>query len=1058
MDQERGSGGPWQRGDDRGHVAGEGLGSLIADCRRAAGLTQRELAGLASVGLGTVRDLEQGRSSRSRSLSRLAAALSLDPAQMRASARAAPGAGAAAVPRRTGRRTGPRDSLWLAVLGPLEAWRGGVRLGLGPLRQRALLGLLAVNAGELVRRESVIDALWGDDPPVTAVNLVQAHVSRLRKVLDPGRSPRGGGELLASVGASYRLQATAGALDLLAFRQMTGRARAVRAAGDAAAAYGLYENALGLWRGEPLADLDVLRGHLAVTHLTGRLAAVVMEHAETASAAGCPERALPHLEQLAWAEPLNERAGALLMIALASVGRPDAALEVYQELRFRLDEQLGMRPGPELAEAHLRVLRQQVPVTRYPEQLRLAEPAGCATSPSVIPRQLPPATPCFTGREDELATLAALLRRPGSAKGTHPAVVISAIGGTAGIGKTALAVHWAHEIKERFPDGQLYVNLRGYHPTAEPAEPGEAIRGFLDALNVSPSRMPASPEAQVMLYRSLLAGRRMLIVLDNARDAQHARPLLPGSAGCLAIITSRSQLAGLGAAEGAQLLNLGLLTDAKARELLGARLDPERVAAEPDAVHELARLCAGLPLALSIVAARAATRPGLPLAAFSTELRDDQALLDALDAGDAAASVRAVFSWSYQNLTDQAARMFRLLGVHPGPDISAVAAARLAGISSRQARQVLNELTNANVLTEHAVGRFAFHDLLRAYAIEEVHARDSHSDRQAALRQVLDYYMCTAHKAALLLNPSRDILALACPPADTMPAELRGGTQALAWFEAEHAVLLAAIAHAAKARLDRHVDQIAWSLADYLDRRGHWHDWAATQRFAVSAARRTGDRAAEARARRGLGRAHAELRAYQNARRQLRQAVDLYGQLGDTVGQGRAHLALARLWEYQNQHVLALDHARNALDLFRAADHPAGQASARNAVGWHQAHLGNHAQALSDCQQALALYHLLADARGEAATNDSLGYAHHHVGNHARALRCYQAAVDLFRSLGDKYNEASSLTRLGDVHRDAGNTRAASDFWQQALDILNNLDHPDVDRVRAKLCAHGTRP
>lgn len=1057
MDQERGSGGPWQRGDDRGHLAGEGLGSLIADCRRAAGLTQRELAGLASVGLGTVRDLEQGRSQRSRSLSRLAAALSLDPAQIRASARAALGAGAAAaVACRAGQRTGRRDSLWLAVLGPLEAWRGGVRLGLGPLRQRALLGLLAVNAGELVRRESVIDTLWGDDPPVTAVNLVQAHVSRLRKVLDPGRSPRGSGELLASVGASYRLQAADGGLDLLAFRQMTGRARAVSSAGDAAAACELYENALGLWRGEPLADIDLLRSHLAVTHLGGRLAAVVLEYAETASAAGCHERALPRLEQLARAEPLNERAGALLMIALASVGRPDAALRVYEELRFRLDEQLGMRPGPELAEAHLRVLRQQVSVIQHSEQLRLADPAGRVPSPSVIPRQLPPAVPHFTGREDELATLTALLRRPGGAEDARPAVVISAIGGTAGIGKTALAVHWAHEIKERFPDGQLYVNLRGYHPTAKPAEPGEAIRGFLDALNVSPSRLPASLEAQIMLYRSLLAGRRMLIVLDNARDAQHARPLLPGSDGCLAIITSRSQLAGLVAAEGARLLTLGLLTDAQARELLVARLNPARAAAEPDAVDQLARLCAGLPLALSIVAARAAARTGLPLAAFITELRDDQALLDALDAGDAAASVRAVLSWSYQNLTDQAARMFRLLGLHPGPDISAAAAARLAGISSRQARRPLDELTNANILTEHSVGRFAFHDLLRAYAIEEGRARDSDGDRQVALRQVLDYYMCTAYKAALLLNPSRDVLA--DPPAETMPAELRGGTQALAWFEAEHAVLLAAIAYAAKAKLDRHVDQIAWSLADYLDRRGHWHDWAATQRFAVAAARRTGDRAAEARARRGLGRAYAELRAYQNARRQLKQAVDLYGQLGDTVGQGRAHLALARLWEYQNQHVLALDHAQNALDLFRAADHPAGQASARNAIGWHQAHLGNHAQALSDCQQALALYHLLADTRGEAATNDSLGYAHHLVGNHARALRCYQAAVDLFRGLGDKYNEASSLARLGDVHKDAGNTRAASDFWQQALDILNNLDHPDVDRVRAKLCAHGTRP
>ena len=684
------------------------------------------------------------------------------------------------------------------------------------------------------------------------------------------------------------------------------------------------------------------------------------------------------------------------------------------------------------------------------------DPAGRVAPPSVIPRQLPPAVPHFTGRAGELAALSAALKGPVGAKDRSTAVVISAIGGTPGVGKSALAVHWAHEIAERFPDGQLYVNLRGYHPATRPVDTDEAIRDFLDALDVPPSRIPASLEAQIGLYRSLLAGRRILILLDNARDAQHARPLLPGASDCLVVITSRSQLTGLVAAEGAHLLNLGLLPDAEAQELLTARLDPGRVGAAPGAVHELARLCAGLPLALNIVAARAAACPGLPLTAFAAELRDDQALLDALDAGDPAASVRAVFSWSYQNLTDQAARMFRLLGVHPGPDISTAAAARLAGTPSRQARRLLTELASMNIVTEYAVGRFTFHDLLRAYAIEEGQSRDSDSYRQAALRRVLDYYMCTAHQAALLLNPSRDVLALTQPPAQAMPPELRDGTEALAWFEAEHAVLLAAIMHAAQAGFDHHVGQIAWSLADYLDRRGYWHDWAATQHSAAAAAQRAGDRAAQARACRGLGRAFTELRDYQDARSQLERAAGLYCQLRDGVGQGRTHLALARLWEYQNQHALALDHAQKALDLFRVAGHPPGQASARNAVGWHQAHLGNHTQAISNCQQALALYRRLADTRGEAATSDSLGYAYHHVGNLPRACRFYQAAVDLFRGLGDKYNQAGSLSRLGDAHLHAGDVTAARALWRQALDLLSDLDHPDVDDVRAKLRAHAT--
>jgi DNA-binding SARP family transcriptional activator/DNA-binding XRE family transcriptional regulator len=1042
MDQDhRGSGrGPWR--NER--AARAGPGALIADCRRSAGLTQRELAELAGVGLGTVRDLEQGRSPGSRSLARVAAALDLDVAKARATAGTARATGAAHPASR------PRG-LWLAVLGPLEAWRNGKKVELGPRRQRALLGLLAVSPGELVSRGCIIDALWGEDPPATAVHLVQAHVSRLRKALDPARPAHGGRGPLESVGASYRLGASADGLDLLAFGRLTGRARAARFAGNAVAACGLYEDALDLWRGGPLADLELLQDHLAVTHLAGRHAAAVLEYADAAAAAHCPERALPRLEALARAEPLNERAAALLMTALASAGRQDVALRVYSGFQHRLDEQLGLRPGPELAEAHLRVLRQEVHGTQHQTRPEPDAPAGRLAFGGPVPRQLPPAVPHFTGRLGELAALTSLLERPATGNGTVPAVVISAIGGTAGIGKTTLALRWAHEVADRFPDGQLYVNLRGYHPAAKPVEAGEAIRGFLEALNVPVSRIPAAVEAQIVLYRSMLAGKRMLVVLDNARDAEHARPLLPGCAGCLVIITSRSQLAGLVAVEGAHLLNLGLLAAAEARDLLARRLGPERVAADTDAVSDLVKLCAGLPLALGIVAARAAAQPSLPLSAFAAGLSDDRALLDALDAGDAQASVRAVFSWSYQNLTGQAARMFRLLGVHPGPDISAAAAATLAGVSPYHAARLLNELTGMHMLAEHLPGRFVFHDLLRAFAIEEGRARGNGAGRRAALRRVLDFYLHTAHRAALLLNPVRDVPAAARPLTQGMPPGPDNGTSALAWFEAEHAVLLAAAAKAAKAGLDYHVGEIAWSLADYFDRRGHWHDWAATQRLAVTAASRTPDLAAQARAHRGLGRACTELRAYQEAHQQFSRAAELYRQLGDTVGQGRTQIALARVREYTGEHALALSHCQQALALFLAAGHQLGQASARNAVGWHQAHLGNHTQALVNCREALALYQALADSRGQAATHDSLGYAYHHAGNNAAARRCYHTAVELFRHLQDRYQEASSLARLGDVHADEGDQAAARARWLEALAILAGLGHPDAGEIRSKL-------
>ena len=920
--------------------------------------------------------------------------------------------------------------------------------GLEGVKQRVLLGVLALAANTVVVREALIDVLWGEEPPATAVSLLQGYAGRLRRVLDPGRPARDPAGTLVTVGAGYRLQVSRRQLDLLAFADLAGKARAARARGAAGEVCEAYEQALGLWRGQVLAGTDALKNHPAVIEVSRRRAAVICDYADAAGDAGRPGRVLAHLWDLAGREPLDEKVHARLMIALAATGQQAAALNLYDELRHRLDDQLGVGPGAELAAAHLRILRQQIRAAAPVQAPPTARTAGPDAAPVVVPRQLPAAIAHFAGRATELKILSALLDQ---AHAGNKTVVISAIGGTAGVGKTALALHWAHQAADRFPDGQLYVNLRGYHPTAAPMEPGEAVRSFLDALNVPPSRIPVSLEAQIMLYRSLLADKHMLVLLDNARDAQHARPLLPGLAGCFVIITSRSQLAGLASAEGAHLLNLGLLSEAEARELLVDRLALARVAAEPDAVEKLAGLCAGLPLALSIVAGRSAARPAVPLAAFITELRDNQALLDALDAGDAAASVRAVFSWSYQNLSDQAARMFRMLGTHPGPDISAAAAARLADVSSREARRLLNELTNVHILTDHTGGRFAFHDLLRAYAIEEARTRDSNSDRQAALRRVLDYYMSTAHEAAVLLNPSRDILTLPQHLAEAMSPEVKNDTEALAWFEAEHAVLLTAITHAAKAGFDSCIGQISWSLADYFDRRGHWRDWAATQRFAVAAARRTGDRAALARACRGLGRAYTELRAYQDASSQLRRAADLYGQLGDPIGQGRTRLALARLREYQNEHALALDEAQMALTLFHTARYRAGQASARNAVGWHQAHLGNHGQALSDCQQALALYRRLADSRGMGVTNDSLGYVYHQVGDHARARRCYQDAVDLFRGLGDKYNEASSLSRLGDVQMDTGDTAAARARWQEALAILSDLDHPDLEEVSTKL-------
>jgi DNA-binding SARP family transcriptional activator/DNA-binding XRE family transcriptional regulator len=1051
MDQGRS--GEQRQGEDRSQAPGTDLGGLIADSRRAAGLTQRELADLAGVGLGTVRDVEQGRSPRSRSLARLAAALGLDTAQVQAGADVAWATGAAvAGARRAGRTAGRPDGLWLAVLGPLEAWRGGTRVGLGPVRQRALLGLLAVSAGELVSRESLIDALWGEDPPATAVNLVQAHVSRLRRVLDPARSLRGGGGLVASAGTSYRFQGTADELDALAFGQLIGRARAMRSAGDAAAACRFYEEALGLWRGDPLADLDLLQGHLAVAHLAGRHAAIVIEYAETASAAHCPERALSRLEALARAEPLNERAGALRMIALASAGRQDAALGVYQELRRRLDEQLGMRPGPELADAQMRVLRQELPAAGQRGQRRPAGLAGRVMSPSGVPRQLPPAVPHFTGRAAELAILTALLNRPGDAKGTHAAVVISAIDGTAGVGKTALAVHWAHRAAGRFPDGQLYVNLRGYDP-GQPMPAADALAGFLRALGVPGQDIPADQDERAARYRSLLSGRRMLVVLDNASDAGQVRPLLPGAPSCMTLVTSRDALAGLVARDGATRLDLDLLQSGDAvallRALVGGRAD-----ADPQAAAALAARCARLPLALRIAAELAAARPATSLAELAAELAGQHQRLDLLDAdGDDRTAIRAVFSWSYQNLAQPAARLFRLTGLHPGPDVTVHAAASLAGITPAKARRLLDELARAHLLVEQIPGRFGCHDLLRAYAIELAARTGARAARRAALGRLLDYYLHTATAADRLLYPFRRPIALAAPRPGATPDGLASHGQALAWLDAEHHGLVAAVSLAAEKGFDVHAWQLAFSLETFLYRRGHWHDWAATQHTALAAACRLGDRDAQALAHSGIGNAQIYARRPGDALSHLATALRLRKEAGDIDGQARVHLYIGQALESQGRFREALTHGRQALRLSRTTGAPAGstQAEANNVVGWDLAMLGSYPQALRYCQRAIALTRQLGNKHNEPSMLDSLAYVHRHLGHHAEAADCYRRAVELYDELGHRYQKAVTLAYLGDVHDADANPTAARQAWNQALAILDDLHHPDAQRLHVKI-------
>jgi tetratricopeptide (TPR) repeat protein len=673
----------------------------------------------------------------------------------------------------------------------------------------------------------------------------------------------------------------------------------------------------------------------------------------------------------------------------------------------------------------------------------------------VVPRQLPAPVRQFTGRQAELAALTGLVNQA-SASGAPASVVISAIGGMAGVGKTALAVHWAHRVAELFPDGQLYVNLRGFAPSGTPMSPAEAIRGLLDAMAVPAERIPAGLDAQAGLYRSLLAGKRVLVVLDNAREEQQVRPLLPGSSGCLVLVTSRSQLLGLAVTENAQMLSLDVLPGADAWRMLAARLGGRRAAAEPDAVTEISELCARLPLALAVGATRAAARPGLPLSALAAELRDAQSRLDVLELGDEAASLRAVFCWSTGQLGPEAGLMFRLLGLHPGPDITAAAAASLAAVPVSQARKTLDTLARAHLISERPAGRYAFHDLLRAYAAEQAQTAGTSIDGNIAIGRVLDHYLQTAHHAALLLGPERDAITVPPPRPGVTPERLTTAVEAMAWLEAEHKVLLASVSLAAEMRFDRHAWQLPWAMRDFLDRRGHWHDWAAVQRTALDAARRLGDIAGQAVTCRLAASPCLRLADYDQARTHLMTALGLYRQLGDTVGQARTHQVLSMTCDQQQRFSDSVHHDEQALRLFQAAGHRAGQAHALNALGCTHILLGDPQRGRTFCYRSLVLSARLGDRVGVAHTWDSLGYAEHQLGRHTEAAACYHRALRFFRESGSRFWEAETLARLGDTRHASSDSPGAGQAWRQALAIYENLQHPDADLVRSKLAsAHG---
>jgi DNA-binding SARP family transcriptional activator/tetratricopeptide (TPR) repeat protein len=911
------------------------------------------------------------------------------------------------------------------LLGPLTVRRGGAEVPVPAGKQRVVLATLLLNANRLVPLDELAEALWGPGPPPSARATMQNYVMRLRKSLGDSR--------IATQPGGYLISADPGDLDVSRFETLLGSARAAARGGLWEQAADQARTALALWRGEPLADVD---SELLALREKPRLAELRLQALETRIDAdlnlGQAGEVVGELRHLAGAHPLREHFHGLLMLALYRDGRQGEALAAYQHARRVLIDELGTEPGTELRELHQRILTAD-PALDAPEFTRPAA-AGRTT---VVPRELPCGIRDFTGRESELAALSGLLDQQ-AGDDAPPTMVVSAIGGTAGVGKTALALHWAHQMTDRFPDGQLYVNLRGYDP-GQPMPATDALAGFLRALGVPGPDIPAEEDERAARYRSLLAGKRVLVVLDNAGDVEQVRPLLPGSPGCAVMVTSRDALAGLIARDGAARLDLDLLPLPDAVSLLRALIG-SRVDTDPEAATALATRCCRLPLALRVAAELAAVRPQIPLADLSSELADQQQRLDVLDVGgDPRTAVRAVFSWSYRHLDPEAARAFRLAGLHPGADFDPCAVAALTATTAAQGRRLLEVLARAHLVQPGGAGRYGMHDLLRAYAAEHACVIDTGQQRHAALTSLLDYYSCAAagamdalHPAERQRRPQPPVPARPVPPPPA-PAAARD------WLDAERASLVAVTTCAADNGWPRHAVALAGILSRHLRVDGHSPDAQAVFTAGLRAAQQTGDLAGQAQSLRDLGVVETWHDHHSQAVSKLQSALDLHRQIGDPLGQAQTLHDLGIVAWRQGRSQEAVGHWRQALALSRDIDDRLGEGRALINLGNIATRQGDHEQAADRYREALAIFREIGDKNAEAIALDNLGELLCRQGDYQQAEDHLGQALPIFRELGNRHGEADVLQNLAYACRGQGRCQAAAGYCQQALAIFGEV-------------------
>ncbi|MFE9774028.1 BTAD domain-containing putative transcriptional regulator [Streptomyces sp. NPDC005931] len=912
--------------------------------------------------------------------------------------------------RRPGSSAEPA-ALRFSVLGPVRAWRGDEPVTTGSPQQRALLAALLLREGRTATAAELIDALWGEEPPQQALAAVRTYASRLRKVLDPG--------VLVSESGGYAVRGLGeGALDLAVAQEHAAEAEKARNTGDLCHAREVLTRALSLWDGETLAGVpgpyaQAQRARLEEWRLQLLESRLDMDlergnHAETVS----------ELTALTAAHPLRERLRELLMLALYRSGRQAEALAVYADTRRLLADELGVDPRPGLQELQQRILRADP---------GLAEPSAPASEPAVLPvrpAQLPATVPDFTGRACFVRELSEVLESASGSEGRVMAV--SALAGIGGVGKTTLAVHVAHEARSAFPDGQLYVDLQGAGGRA--AEPETVLGSFLRALGTADSAIPDSLEERAALYRSVLDGRRVLVLLDNARDAAQVRPLLPGTAGCAALVTSRMRMVDLA---GAHLVDLDVMSPDEALALFTKIVGEERVASEREAALDVVAACGFLPLAIRIAASRLAARRTWTVSVLAAKLADERRRLDELQAGDLA--VKATFELGYGQLEPAQARAFRLLGLADGPDISLAAAAAVLDLSPDETEDLLESLVDTSLLESAAPGRYRFHDLVRLYA-RACAERDEQppSEREAALSRLLDFYLATAAGVYAIERPG-DRLVDGLEGTEYPGLRHADGSAALDWLYSEASPLLACVQQAAgTGRLRRAVD-LLWAAKDLAESGANAHQYETTARVMCDATRDAGDARAEGRARTTLTNALLVSGRIQQAAEQAELAMTLAESASD---------ATAASWVANDRGLICLHQGlfadgrtflEQAIEGYRAVGNRAGEALSLSNLSRAHLGMGNIDKAVAIAHHGLTAHLAIGRTMRLANGHFALGIALTRAGRHTDALGQFSDALHIFEEHRQRLWQGTTNFRIAEVHLAAGRPAQAARHAEQAL-------------------------